>query len=104
MRLRKRLSNVPPGSSQVIINTLEDLAQALEYVARMVPADTKTPIPPAIWDVGPTFTEPEFRDWLQRLDKRDPGRLTWLAEHRGEIARALKMAEKRTDKWLNQQD
>jgi len=93
-RILKKLRDAPPGALQASARSLADLARALEHVARMVPAEVKRPIPAAIWDVGPVFVEPNFRDWVSKFDKRYPGRLSWLAaRHRGLVAEALDRAE-----------
>jgi hypothetical protein len=63
-----------------------------------VPTGVRVPIPPAVWDVGPKFVLPGFREWISKFDKRYPGRLSWLAEkHQGLIAKALDRAEMVTD-------
>ena len=90
----RRLADAAPGVNAPATNVLRDLARALEWVHRMVPAGTSTAIPPGIWDVGPKFSSPQFRDWLRQFDKRHPGRLSWLAaKHREEIAQALERAD-----------
>lgn len=84
----------PLGPKAASVNELRDLARALEWVNRMVPAGTTTSIPPGVWDLGPDFSSPKFGDWLRRFDKRHPGRLSWLARsHREEIAQALDRAD-----------
>lgn len=93
-RLLKVLSEAAPGALRNSASSLADLARALDHVARMVPSGVRTPIPAAIWDVGPTFTVTDFREWVSKFDKRYPGRLVWLAgKHQGLIAKALDRAE-----------
>jgi hypothetical protein len=90
----RRLSSAPPATNAPMVSVLEDLARALEHVARLVPTATISHIPPGIWEVGPTYAEPGFTEWLRRFDQRYPGRLCWLAaNHREEIAAALERAE-----------
>ena len=90
----RRLANAAPGANASAANALRDLARALEWVSHMVPAGTSTAIPPGIWDVGPTFSSPQFRAWLRQFDKHYPGRLSWLAaRHREEVAQALERAD-----------
>jgi hypothetical protein len=93
-RLLRVLSDAAPGAFRNSASSLADLARALDHVARMVPADVKTTIPSAVWDVGPTFALADFREWISKFDKRHPGRLSWLAaKHQGLIAKALDRAE-----------
>ena len=93
LRVLKDIAGALPGVDMDSANVLQDLARALEWVDRMVPANTRAAIPPGVWDVGPTFSSSTFTDWLRQFDKRHPGRLCWLAaQHREEVAQALKRA------------
>jgi hypothetical protein len=93
-RLLKTLRDAPPGVLWDSTDALHDLARALDYVTRMVPREVRSPIPPAVWDVGPSFRLPEFRNWLSKFDERYPGRLSWLAEkHQGLVAETLDRCE-----------
>jgi hypothetical protein len=73
---------------------LVDLARALDHVTRIVPANTKTRIPAAVWDLDQRLTVPETRRWLEDFDAAHPGRLSWLATNHGDafarIAGALR--------------
>ncbi|WP_158581685.1 NACHT domain-containing protein [Actinomadura spongiicola] len=87
-----RLVDATPAEKLVgAADVLSDLDRALEQVTRMVPRRTTMPIPAAVWDVGPEFISPGFREWMIAYDKDNPGLLPWLAEppHRDQIAGAV---------------
>jgi NACHT domain len=93
-RLLAELAESARGSLLPAIDALTDLARALEHVVRLVPEGTTKVIPPGVWEVGPGFSRPEFRQWLILYDKRYPGRLAWLAAtQRDTLALALERAE-----------
>ncbi|MDQ4033776.1 MAG: NACHT domain-containing protein [Actinomycetota bacterium] len=97
-RLLEVFANAEPGSLRNAVPALTDLDNALEFVRQMVPADTTTQIPGALWALGPHFTLPDFRAWLIKYDERYPGRLTWLASSRRDLlAQVLHRAKERAD-------
>lgn len=98
-RLLRMLAAGEPGALRAALPALNDLDRALEFVNKMVPADTVTPIPEALWKLYPSFTLPQFSDWLMDYDKRYPGQLTFLATSRQELlAQVIRRAQEPTDK------
>ena len=97
-RLLHALATAEAGSLRSAVPVLTDLDSALEFVKQMVPTDTTTQIPGALWALGPEFTLPEFRAWLIKYDKHYPGRLAWLASSRRDLlAQVLHRAKERAD-------
>ena len=93
-RLLAQLAASARGSLLPATDVLTDLARALEHVSRLVPADMNKVIPRGVWEVGPGFSTPKFREWLILYDKQYPGRLAWLAAtKRDTLARILENAE-----------
>lgn len=90
-RLLRLLDATPAEKLVAAADVLSDLDRALEQAARMVPKRTTMPIPAAVWDVGPEFTSPGFRQWLIAYDRDTPGLLSWLSEppHRDQVAGAV---------------
>jgi hypothetical protein len=92
-RLLIELRQARPGALHDCATTLTDLAQTLEHVDRMVPDGAEDRIPRGVWDVGPEFSQPDFRHWLEEYDESHRGQLRWLAStHRDTVADLLERA------------